>query len=145
MTQIPQPVIDWFNSKVFDFALTVIALLGAGWLLWKFAKSVWPSLKNAVTFFSALGQLPAFMSSTSQTLAEVHHEIFPTGGGSMRDDMRIMELRVQKVEEHDAADQLRMKAIENELAYRVAARDRARSGQLPAFPVDTSEDRDGTN
>lgn len=54
----------------------------------------WPAIRRAVQTIEALSHLPEWMSSTDDrfdtltgTVKQIHHEVFPNNGGSMRDEL----------------------------------------------------------
>lgn len=153
MISIPQPIADWLDGQTgLEFVLTVAAFIGVLWAAWKILKAIFPGLKGFIVFIEALGGLPAFMKTTTQTLdrhevivSEVRHEVLPNQGASMRDESRTNGLRIEKIEAKLAKDHVRFAAIETELEYR----QRHGLGIPPitqpvpntvGFPADTSED-----
>ena len=147
-----QPIIDWLNSfSALAFILVVIAILYLVRMLWQGAKKALPVVKSAITFVEALFAMPKFMSETSLQLREIRHEVLPNKGGSLRDDVETVTLLAEKLNEqltqlhdHGRTDHARLKALEDAITRRREQRaiiqQEADPGNIPTYPVDTSEE-----
>lgn len=139
--------LDSFSSLVFILVLSAIYLLVRS--IWRSMRKSVPAIKAALEFYEALFKLPAFMADTHQIVTEIRHEVFPNGGGSMRDDLATIDLRVQEttlqvksIAKHDVKDHERLQLIEEALKLRVQRRSDALSDVTP-YPADDSEADDG--
>ena len=152
MPDILQPIADWLNSfTALAGILALIAILYLIRMLWLGAKKALPVVKAAITFVEALFAMPAFMSETGTQLREIRHEVLPNKGGSLRDDVETVTLLAEKLNEqltqlhdHGHIDHARLKALEDAITRRREQRaiiqQEADSGNIPIYPVDTSEE-----
>lgn len=79
----------------------------------------WPVVTRFVRTVNALGELPEFITATSDTLerhsdtlATIKHEVLPNNGGSLRDEVDRQGVRLIAVDEKLAADNDRIYELE---------------------------------
>lgn len=152
MPDFLDPIVAWLDSfTALTLILAIIAILYLIRMLWQGAKKALPGVKAAISFFDALFAMPKFMSETSTQLREIRHEVLPNKGGSLRDDVETVTLLAEKLDEqlaqlhdHGRADHERLKVLEDRISRRREQRaiiqQEADSGNIPTYPVDTSEE-----
>ena len=131
MDPLLEPIISWLSSfSALTFVLTLLAIAALTTLLWRTAKKALPGVKATIAFMEALSQLPSFMATIEtrlpkieSALQEVRHEVLPNNGGSMRDDLTMVGLRVKKIEALHKDDPEEYDVIDQELQSRQARRD----------------------
>lgn len=120
---IPQPVEDWLDSiSGLELALIVLAVVGGLWGAYKFSRKALPGvvafakgIVHSAEILAVLNGLPEFMRETTTDLAQIKHELFPNGGGSLRDSNDRQELRLAKVEAKLDNDHERIAELSAEL------------------------------
>lgn len=139
MDPLLEPFVSWLSSfSALTFVLTLLAIVTLTTLLWRTAKKALPGVKATISFLEALAQLPTFMVAIEtrlpkieSALHEVRHEVLPNRGGSMRDDLTMVGLRVKKIEALHKDDTEEYEVIDQELQSRQARRDAHYGSQNP--------------
>lgn len=77
------------------------ALVGLGAVV-----KLWPFVRNAVQIVDALLELPGFIKDSTEhqkvlteTVADIKHQVFPNGGGSLSDDVHAVKVQIIEVKQ----------------------------------------------
>jgi hypothetical protein len=82
------------HANLIPLVIIIILL----WVVGRFLFRLWPILTKFVSFVNAGADLPQFMITTAATLhqqdeklADIHHEMWPNNGSSMKDAIKRVE------------------------------------------------------
>ncbi|MBQ9917346.1 MAG: hypothetical protein IJO71_09120 [Microbacterium sp.] len=113
--------------SLLQFAVLVVAIVAAGWALWRAATWIvtkfFPGVVSGAQGILAVAQvlaaakdLPEFMESTKRQLGEVHHEVHFNNGGSVKDAVIRVERTSERLEEGVLGLHGRLEGVDSSLA-----------------------------
>ncbi|WP_104137207.1 hypothetical protein [Cryobacterium sp. Y62] len=126
------PDLDWTwlaGINLLQVAIVIVAI----WVIFRLLLRFWPTLKKTIALFDALGQLPAFITRTDESIIGIKKETTRNGGSTLKDAQVRTEEAVERIElgvkglydRADAADkedkQLRYELEQTQSADRTTA------------------------